>query len=230
MATDLSPDKRREDELVELYARASADHFKECHGCGGGAHKAGLLAVFASAASHVAPNEVGIPAFDLPITEERIASIVGERFHEGPASESYRKARKAVWACLHHVSRALSAPSTTRRITRQEAVTLFCEIANRNLHDAEVFNLTENFRTTIDEFADACLALSATARSEIIEECAAVIERDHRFLSCCQDVCRVTEAVRALKNRADGGKACSCGATAGQYHAAGCGYEGVFNG
>lgn len=52
MSQEPSTDKRHEDALVELYAKASADHFKDCHGCGGGAHKAGLLAVFASAASH----------------------------------------------------------------------------------------------------------------------------------------------------------------------------------
>lgn len=69
-------------------------------------------------------------------------------------------------------------------------------------------------------------APSATERNAIIEEIAGetkVCEQCHRW--------RLTdEQIRALKRPTDGGKACSCGATAGQYHAAGCGYEGVFNG
>lgn len=60
------------------------------------------------------------------------------------------------------------SPFTAERagtIDRSRAISIFCEIANRRLHEAEAFNLTENMRATIAEFAERCAQSAGGGRT-----------------------------------------------------------------
>lgn len=57
--------------------------------------------------------------FGLPISEERVMRIVAERFQV--ESEEFRKARKAVWACLHQVAIAQATALRSAEATPMEA-------------------------------------------------------------------------------------------------------------
>ncbi len=76
----------------------AADYIVSIANIGGGEDPVGFLI-----ASHSALREK-LVRMKLPeMTEERISHILLERFPEGPLDECYRKARKAILACLYEI-------------------------------------------------------------------------------------------------------------------------------
>lgn len=111
------------------------------------------------------PSEV----YGLPMTEDRIYHILGERFD--PYSENFRKARKAVWAILHEISRATSTPSHVESISSECLAEARAELAladkiDNAVGDATILSLFRQHRADIVRALRGESAPSTTAPTE----------------------------------------------------------------
>lgn len=134
-------------ELIELYAMASADHFRECHGCGGGAHKAGLIAVHSAGRSHglaevksalsAVRDAVECPECNIrfdPQWKEKDAAHRGVALSSGNARDVViGECRRIVLACSGDAEEAAKAKDATDYVAGYQDAVVDCDEALRDM-------------------------------------------------------------------------------------------------